>query len=217
MKNRKPGRGHAIPFRRDAPLPRQLRQLAVQVDAGGLTVGELLACLGEAGLLVLCVILATPFLLPVSIPGSSVPFGLLIALIGIGIAAGRTPWLPERLLRKPLRGRRWAKVLIGAARLTLWLEKKDGAAGPDAAQLHWSHGLGLTLAGLLLTLPLPIPFSNTLPGIAVFLLSGGMLRRGRLLLAAGHAMLLISIAYLSLIGILGGEGVKALWHRWISF
>jgi hypothetical protein len=119
MKSRLPGRGHGIPFRFDAPLPRQLRQLAVQVDAGGLTVGELLARLGEPGLLALCVVCTVPFLLPVSIPGSSTPFGLLIALIGVGVAANRIPWLPQWLLLRKLQGRRWAKVLIGAARLTL--------------------------------------------------------------------------------------------------
>jgi len=222
MKSRRPGRGHAVPFRRDAPLPRQLRQLAVQVDAGGLTVGELLACLGEPGLLVLCIILATPFLLPISIPGSSIPFGLLITLTGIGITAGRAPWLPEQLLLRPLQGRRWAKVLLGAARLTLWLEKKaerqEGAAATHPQPPpHRLHGLALTLAGLLLTLPLPIPFSNTLPGIAVFLLSGGMLRRGRLLLALGHLMLLTAAIYLALIAIFGSAGVKTLFSRWISF
>jgi len=217
MKQRQPGRGHTIPFRRGAPLPRQLRQLAVQVDAGGLTLGEMLACLEEPGLLVLCVILATPFLLPVSIPGSSLPFGLLIALIGAGVSAGRTPWLPVRLLRKTLHGRRWAKVLIGAARLTLWLNKKSAAPAAGTASPHWIHGLALTLAGLLLTLPLPVPLSNTLPGISVFLLAGGMLRRSRPLLAAGHAMLALSILYLSFIGILGVAGAKTLLHRWISF
>lgn len=213
MKSRKPGRSHAIPFRRDAPLPRQLRQLAVQVDAGGLTVSELLARLGEPGLLVVCVICAVPFLLPVSIPGSSTPFGLLIALIGVGIAANRIPWLPLRLLQRRLQGRLWAKVLVAAARLMLWLERRPENSFAESAPLrppHWSHGVGLTLAGLLLTLPLPIPLSNTFPGVAVFLLSGGLLRRSRILLAAGHLMLLATLAYLFLVYWLGAAGVKAL-------
>ena len=219
MKSRKPGRGHAIPFRRDAPLPRQIRQLAVQVDAGGLTVAELLARLGEPGLLVLCVICAVPFLLPVSIPGSSTPFGLLIALIGVGIAFNRIPWLPRRLLQRHLLGRRWATVLIAAARLTLWLDRRQEKDLPDAAPLqppHWSHGLGLVLSGLLLTLPLPIPLSNTFPGVAAFLLAGGLLRRSRLLLAAGHGMLLATVGYLLLIYWLGAAGVRALLERGLS-
>jgi hypothetical protein len=181
----------------------------------------------------LCIIFATPFLLPISIPGSSTPFGLLIALIGTGVAADCAPWLPERLLRRPLQGRRWAKLLLATARLTLWLEKRgDGrptgemppasavsdhepGAMPAHPFRHRLHGLALTLAGVLLTLPLPIPFSNTLPGIAVFLLAGGLLRRSRLLLAAGHIMLLAAAAYLALIAIFGSAGVKALFSRWL--
>ena len=87
-----------MPFRRAASLPQRLRELAVTVSREGLTVGELLATLGHLGLLLMCMILSVPFLFPVSIPGSSVPVGLVIALIGVGLATGRTPWLPYRLL-----------------------------------------------------------------------------------------------------------------------
>jgi hypothetical protein len=61
-----------------------------------------------------------------------------------------------------------------------------------------------------LTLPLPIPLSNTLPGIAAFFLAGGLLRRSRRLLAAGHAMLWLSGGYLLGVWLSGAAGIRAL-------
>ena len=45
-------------------------------------------------MLLVCVFLTLPFLLPVSIPGVSTVFGLAIILIGVGVTLNRVPWLP---------------------------------------------------------------------------------------------------------------------------
>jgi len=47
-------------------------------------------------------LLTLPFLLPVSVPGMSTPFGLAIAVIAVQLALGRLPWLPRWLLDQPL-------------------------------------------------------------------------------------------------------------------
>ena len=60
----------------------------------------MLALVGEQGMLLFCVLLTVPFLLPVSIPGVSTPFGLLILFIGIGITLNRVPWLPAILMER---------------------------------------------------------------------------------------------------------------------
>jgi hypothetical protein len=69
--------------------------LARAMPPEGLTLREILAQLGERGLLLLCVLVTVPFLLPVSVPGSSVPVGVIIALNGISLLSHRTPWLPD--------------------------------------------------------------------------------------------------------------------------
>jgi len=63
---------------------------------------ELMDCLRDKGLLVMCMVLTVPFLLPMSIPGSSTPFGLAIALIGLGVVAGKTPRLPGKIMNRPI-------------------------------------------------------------------------------------------------------------------
>jgi hypothetical protein len=69
---------------------------------GGADPREILERLGDRGLLILCMVLTIPFLLPVSSPGSSIPFGVLIALIAVGIVTHRAPWLPDCLMNRHL-------------------------------------------------------------------------------------------------------------------
>jgi len=66
------------------------------------TLRQLFALIGEQGLLFLCALLAIPFLIPVSIPGVSTVFGAGIILIATGITLNRLPWLPGRILDRPL-------------------------------------------------------------------------------------------------------------------
>jgi hypothetical protein len=67
------------------------------------------------------------------------------------------------------------------------------AATPGARVLH---GCGLILGGVLLMAPFGlVPFSNTLPGIAILLLALGLLERDGLLLIAGHLMNVATTIY----------------------
>ncbi|HSF01391.1 MAG TPA: exopolysaccharide biosynthesis protein, partial [Solirubrobacterales bacterium] len=69
------------------------------------------------------------------------------------------------------------------------------------------HGLALVLAGVLLMFPLGlVPFSNTLPGIAILLLSLGIVERDGLFIVGGHLMNLATIVYF---GVLAFGAYKA--------
>jgi Exopolysaccharide synthesis, ExoD len=77
--------GQAVDQRVSAVLFEVIRTM----PAEGLTLREIVERLGERGQLMLCMILTIPFLLPASIPGSSIPFGVLIALIAVGLVTHR--------------------------------------------------------------------------------------------------------------------------------
>jgi hypothetical protein len=191
-----------------------LFDIARTIDPQGLTLRELLERFGERGLLMLCIVLTIPFLLPASIPGSSIPFGLVIALNGIGVLTHRSPWLPARLMNRRLDAKHLIVVLEKAGRLFTRLE---GVMHPRLLVLTHGgtigrfNGILLVLSGILLMAPLPLPFSNTLPAYAALFLSAGSLERDGYLILAGYLMVLLTIAYFGGLAVFGGVGARALW------
>jgi hypothetical protein len=66
---------------------------------------------------------------------------------------------------------------------------------------------------VLLMLPFPLPFSNSLPAWTVLLLSAGALGRDGLFFFAGCAMFLVSLAFFALVVFGGVEAFEIL--RWV--
>jgi len=190
-----------------------LWEITRAIPAEGLTLRELLERLGERSLLVLCMFLTIPFLLPISIPGSSVPFGLIIALNGVGVFSGRPPWLPERVLKHHLMANHLVAMLEKGTRLFARMEKVTHPrlfALTHGATIARLNGMLIILSGLLLMSPLPLPLSNTLPAYASLFLAAGNLERDGYLVAAGYVMLFLTVAYFTLVGVLGLAGARAL-------
>ena len=163
------------------------------------TLRDLLAMMGESGLLLLCALLSLPFLFPVSIPGVSTVFGAGIVLISAAITFNRLPWLPQTLADRRLESGRLKPVL---QRGVTMLRRFDRFFKPrlmgfaSGAVVNRINGLVLMGAGLLLMAPLGlIPFSNTLPGIAILLLAAGISQRDGLVVLAGHVMVVLTIVY----------------------
>lgn len=170
--------------------------------------------IGEQGILLFCVILTLPFLLPVSIPGVSTLFGLVIILLGISLILNRLPWLPARLMDRPLSNAHLLPVLERgvnfAKRLERWMRPRLTGMTQGAA-INRVNGIALTAGGTLLLFPLSIiPFSNTLPAVAVLLLALGMLQRDGYFVLGGYFALTITALYfggLTLLVLLGGQSL----------
>jgi hypothetical protein len=201
--------GHAVDPRVSAVLSEVIRAM----PAEGLTLRELLDRLGDRGLLILCMVLTMPFLLPVSIPGSSIPFGVLIALIAVGLVTHRVPWLPDRLMNRRLSRGHLVPMLEKGGRLFVRLEKLIHSRlsplthGPTVGRFN---GILLGFTGLLMMAPLPLPLSNTLPAYGVLFLALGSVERDGYVVLAGYVMVLLTIGYFSAVGIMGGMGAGAL-------
>lgn len=163
------------------------------------TLRELLAMLGEQGLLVFCGILASPFLLPITVPGMSTVLGLPMLLIGYAVMVSRVPWLPERLLNHSLPAVTVRNVLH---KVRGWAERFEHLVRPRLLGLTGSrlingvNGALVIAAVVLLMAPLPfVPFVNSLPALAVVLLCFGMAERDGLVLAIGYFLTLVSALY----------------------
>lgn len=178
---------------------------------------ELMALVGEQGLLVFCMFLTIPFLLPVSIPGVSTAFGVVIVLIGIGVALNRVPWLPTGLMNRTIERIHLLPALEKGAALFSRLDRfirPRWLALTHASTLNRLNGFLLIAGAVLLMAPFGlIPFSNTLPALAILFLAAGMLQRDGIFVALGYLMLLATVVYFGvLIGgaIVAGHGLSSL-------
>ncbi|WP_397475320.1 exopolysaccharide biosynthesis protein [Pusillimonas sp.] len=182
------------------PLSETLSTAIDGIQGESVTLRNLMAAIGEQGLLVLCAIATLPFLIPVSIPGVSTVFGAAIVLLAVAITMNRLPWLPQRILDRPLET---AKLLPALRKGVAIVSKLDAwvlprfpflTSGPFAR----FNGLVLIFAGLLLMAPFGlIPFSNTAPAVAILFLTMGMLQRDGLFILLGYLGTVLTVVYFS--------------------
>jgi hypothetical protein len=170
-----------------------------EISGHQVTLRQLLALVGEQGLLVFCAILAMPFLLPVTLPFMSTALGAPMLLIGVAVTLNRVPWLPDRLLDHALPSLTVQHVLERAIRTADRFEhlvrpRLLGLTGTPVVNIV--HGIALVVSVLTLMAPLPlIPLANTLPAVGVVLLCLGMAERDGALLLLGHLFVVVSVLY----------------------
>lgn len=207
------------PASRPAPelsLGEQLQGLIHQLSDEGIRLGELLDVVGDEGLLLLTAMMVLVFLVPVSIPGVSTVFGAAILMVGVSRLTGRALWLPRRLRERTLPGARVRAALAGG--LT-WVRRFERVSRPHrlrrlAEQRGWLvvGNLAFISAALLLMAPLSLlPFSNTLPALALLCYSMGFIQRDGAAVLAGHVAQMASIAYFGAVLAGGGAAVAALF------
>lgn len=192
-----------------------LEDILHSIKGEHITLRDLLAMMGESGLLLLCAFLSLPFLFPVSIPGVSTVFGAGIVLISAAITLNRLPWLPGKVADRRLESGKLRPVL---ERGVTFLRKIDRFFKPrmtsltSGALMNRVNGLVLMGAGILLMAPLGlIPFSNTLPGVAILLLAAGISQRDGLVVIAGYVMVVLTIVYFAALAFLAysaGQGLN---------
>lgn len=192
----------------ETSLSSTFERTAIAIQTHSVTVRELLELIGEQGLLLFCTFLAIPFLLPISLPGSSTVLGVLIFLIGIGVMTNTIPWLPNRLLAYEMHSKFVVTVLQKAAAFFRRFEKLIkprllALSGNPA--INVLNGGMLVIVALLLMAPLPlIPFTNTIPAAAIVLLCIGMAERDGVVIGAGYVATAASCAYIGTV----------LWAAW---
>lgn len=199
-------------------LSTRLRELAGLSRERAVTLGVMIQHLGTSALLTLAILLGLPFILPLPLVGVSIPFGALIALIGLGLLLGRPPWIPARLLNWPLPPGFFGALLNGSAGLIATLERLVRPRFPAFFSLPFSRpviGAVVMFCGLLLMLPLPIPFANFFPAATLLLTGVAWIERDGILLGAAAGMLLLTLGFFTLLGLGGNElweAVKRLWE-----
>lgn len=155
--------------------------------AEGIRVEQILKLAGERSFGLFLVVLSLPSALPIPAPGYSTPFGLLIVLLAAQLAAGQTtPWLPERVLQKSIQLKTFQKIVQAGIP---WLQRVEKIARPRWTSLCTTR-LGQGVLGTLISLMgismiIPIPGTNTLPAIGVFVTAFGLMEEDGILCSLG--------------------------------
>lgn len=197
-----------------------LTGMIASIRGNTITLRELMIEIGEQGFLLLCALLTLPFLIPVSIPGVSTVFGAAIILISLAITLNRMPWLPKRILDREIDTEKLVPTLRKGAAL---VSRLDRYVRPrlnfltEGALMNRFNGLMIMAGGVLLMFPLGlIPLSNTLPGIAILLLSLGIIQRDGLMVAGGYFFLVATTVYFAVLGYAAFAAGQGLSHFFVS-
>jgi hypothetical protein len=195
------------------PFSNDLYALANRVADHPITIGEVLEQTQGRGIDLLLILISLPFLTPIPLPGFSIPFGLVTLILGIRMALGKKPWLPQKLLSRKLPPRFLSNLLKASGRLVKWLEsllRPRLALLNEQVAFRRITGTLIALSGLFLILPLPVPFSNSLPAVTILLLAAGALERDGLALLLGAGAFLVSVGFFLLLALGGVEATQHL-------
>jgi hypothetical protein len=189
-------------------LSSQLARLAAGFADRPVRLGELIDVLQLRGYDAVLIFLAFPFITPVPLPGFSSLFGTVIALLGLRMALAQRPWVPERIKAHVLPARFLPKLLLVTSRMFGRLEKllKPRLFYPEyPAAFQRTSGVIILLCGLLLLLPLPVPFSNAFPALTIILLAAAGLERDGAVFIAGCVQFVLCLGFFALLGLGGSE------------
>lgn len=205
---------HTVPFElEDKSCSQILFDLMQTAPKDGMTVRAIIHALGERGLLMACMVFCLPSMLPIPIPGMSIPQGLIIMLIGLGIVLNRAPMLPERLLEWRLPHKNLFQILEKGARLFHRIEKLSYPRMLPMTHgwVHAMNGIIMVVGAIVLWAPFPIPFSNVLPAYGILFTAFGTLQRDGWLVIAGYLMFLLSVFYITLVFFFGMTWIYSLF------
>ncbi|MFY7851161.1 MAG: exopolysaccharide biosynthesis protein [Brevundimonas sp.] len=193
-------------------VTRLLRRLADDGGDAGLTLHEIRDRLDERAYGLLILLLSIPCLVP-GLYGVPQVVGLIVILLAGQMLVGREePWLPRWFLNLRCKGS-WLKAMADFAETKLgWI---DRLSRPRLRR--FADGPGEKLAAvfmILATVTIVMPLTNTIPSIALALLSVGLIQRDGLFVLAGCA---VTAVWLTILGALGtGLLMGAEWAtRWL--
>ncbi len=173
-----------------------LEDIAAEVDDEGMTLGAFSHRLGERVFGVLLFALAIPVCMPF-LYGVPQVVALPMMAIALQMAMGRPePWMPKRFADRQIDKAGLTRMATGARKWFGWVEalarpRLTLLSGPAAERL-----VGAIFVLFCASILVPLPATNTTPGIAIALASIGLITRDGLLVLAG---LVLGTAWIALL------------------
>jgi hypothetical protein len=173
----------------------------------GMTIAELRDLIGKDSLMLFVIFLNLIFLVPVSIPGISTVFGAVILLIGLSRLFGQNLWLPNKIQKRVIAT---DKLGVALERAFIWVHRLEKISQPHRSSWILTRGfnilnnLGFVLGAVLLMAPFGfIPFSNTVPAVALLFFAIGFIQQDGISVLLGHVSNVVTIIYFTFL-IAGG-------------
>lgn len=171
----------------------------------GLTVQNMIEAFGSRSHALLILFFSLPFIQPMPMFGLSTPLGLGMALLGLFMAMNKAPWLPKKFANKMI-----PYPLIESCCTTLAkiLKKTEKVIKPrfdrwvTSRSAKFLDGCLIAMFGVLLALPLPIPFSNSVPAYFLIVNAIGWLERDGAVLIFSYLIAAFGVVFF--IGLGGG-------------
>ncbi|MGK7876233.1 MAG: exopolysaccharide biosynthesis protein [Xenococcaceae cyanobacterium] len=177
---------------------------------------DILSLAGERIFGFLFVILSLPSALPIPAPGYSIPFGILMFLLAIQLIVGsKRPWLPKRMINRSMKLERVQGIFKAGIP---WLQRIEAVTRPRISYICTSLPgrvvIGVAIALMSISMMIPIPGTNTLPAIGIFIIGFGLQEDDGFISLGGLVVCLIAAAVV--VGIIvGGVSVLDLLKDWI--
>ena len=197
---------------KDLSISEQLADLSRQASGDSVNLGWILDQLNERAFGLFLLILALPCCIPFLYGVPQIVALPLVFVSGQIVLGKRVPWLPERLRRRPVKTTSLAELSRRAAPI---LKRIEAVSVPRLAILTrppLDRLVGIALLLFSASILTPLPATNTVPGIAVLLVSMGLLQRDGILVGFGC---LVGAAWIAAL-LLAGATLATLLRGWIG-
>lgn len=192
--------GKQILTKPTATLIETLEAIADAAPEEGLSLGGIRDGLNKSAFGALLIVLALPVSIPFlyGIPQIvSVP---MMALAGQMVMGRKEPWLPRKMADRMLSKSALTQISGGARKWFGWVERLARPRLQFLASRPAERLIGLLLIIFCASIMLPVPLTNTVPGIAVAIVGFGLLAKDGLLIIPGLLLGAIWIAGLVIFG-----------------
>ena len=200
------------PLAQDMAISDRLAQLVIDADGKAVTLSWILAQLHERAFGLFLLFLELPCCIPF-LYGLPQAVALPLMFVSMQILLGRrVPWLPQKLAARTVSADGLGTL---SRRASPWLKRIEAISRPRLRPLTQAPADRIVGFGLVLfsaSILVPLPGTNTVPGIAVVIVAMGLLQRDGLLVLLGAVL---GTAWIGTL-ILAGATLASLIKTWIG-
>ncbi|MBN67129.1 MAG: exopolysaccharide biosynthesis protein exod [Rickettsiales bacterium] len=181
-------------------------------QADYVSVGDLMYTLHERGFGLLLVIFVLPNCVPIPVPpGISSLFAIPLLFLSVQMIGGRhAPWLPNWLKTKKIRRSLLARIIAKASPRLRKVEKLLRPRFSFASSQTGERIIGLFCMLFSLSIAIPLPWTNFVPGLGILVMSLGLLSKDGVTILIGCLIGLLGVAMAGFVVLFGAKALMAI-------